>query len=443
MLLIIKFVKYDFNNKKYFSFQLVLIETLHSIGLSILGFIVLPAFDPASASVVYLAAGVGPPILDFFDKVANKLTAKSSKTAKSQNDNASESETQNPQPTDSTEAGTQNQNQTNGTETDMQLDGSKTIIKKHKSPNESKTETNDQNNTIESETKDPQNTHVKHSTNEHNVNSQKSSPDKAKESTFKCLLCDETSALSFTLPFTGFALQVAGIVLLTLYIKIGSIYVLFVISVVLISIKYWENFITMGTEGSSWFRQLKRELHIGRTKTSCIVSLLKMLITFFAVIGIFTSRGTDSMSALKALFNNGITTINTVFGEQQLGSNPICQTQVPFLATIICIICEYLCYKTSKTVCVINCQRFGFSFPLLILPIAVPAVIGGLMHQPDILKLDSCDVLFSDWCIKENGRLFENCKELIIAFLMLYISIIFITRHVWQSNGRKNGETAR
>ncbi|XP_052079458.1 chitin synthase chs-2-like [Mytilus californianus] len=424
---------------------LILIETLHSVGLSILGFIVLPALDPASASVVYLAAGVGLPMIDFFDKVVNKLDRKSSEITKKQNDIKPDTETKNQQPTNGTDLEKQNQKSTNGMETEIQNKKSPVETKTESQNQKSTNGTDNQQNTIESETKNPQNTNVNDTSNDHinDVDSRKITAEKAVESTCKFSFCDETSTLSFTLPFVGFALQIAGIILITLYIKIGSMNVLFVLSVILISIKYWENFITMGTESSIFLRQLKRELHIGRTKTSCLVSLWKMLVTFLAVIAIFTSRGTDSMGALKAIFNNGITTINTVFGEQRVGYNPICQTQVPFLATIICITCEYLCYKTSKTVCVINCQRFGFSFPLVMLQIAVPFVIGGLMHHPDIMKLDSCDLLFSDWCIKENGRLVENCMELIIAFVVLYISILLITRHAWQSNGRKNGETAR
>ncbi|CAC5405893.1 CHS1 [Mytilus coruscus] len=355
-------------------FAVIIIETLHSVGLSILGFLVLPAFDPASASVVYLATGVVPPILDLCDKISNAIGMKFPDTSNNQQS------------------------------------------------------TNDKNKTNEQKS---------------DGNSQDKSPDNTVGSPFKFPLCNETSKLSFSLPFAGLALQIAGVILITIYINIGSMMAFFVLSVVLVSVKYWENFITMGTEKSILFRKLKRELHIRRTKTSCIVSLWKMLITFLAVITIFTSRGTDSMLAFRALFNKGIASIKTVFGEQNMGFNPICQTDVPFLAALICIICDYLCYKTSKTVCVINCQRFGFSLPMAAIPPVVTIVIGGLMNHPDILKLDSCDLLFSDWCIKDNSRLSEKCTELIIAFVLLYISFLIITRHIWKSNGRKNGETAR
>ncbi|XP_052079460.1 chitin synthase chs-2-like isoform X2 [Mytilus californianus] len=289
------------------------------------------------------------------------------------------------------------------------------------------------------------NAKVQNQTNEqiNDGNLQGSSLDNTVGSPVKTSFCNETSKISFLLPFIGFTLQIAGIILITIYIKIGSVMALFVLSVLLVSIKYWENFISMGTGDSTFFRKLKRELHIGRTKTSCIVSLWKMLITFLALITIITSRGNNSMLVFRALFNKGIALTNTFFGEQHIGFNPICQTNVPFVAALICIICDYLCYKTSKTVCVINCQRFGFSLPMAVIPPVVTIVIGGLIHHPDILKLDSCDLLFSDWCIKDNSRLAEKCKELFIAFVLLYLSFLLIARHIWKSNGRKNGETAR
>ncbi|CAC5405891.1 unnamed protein product [Mytilus coruscus] len=135
---------------------LILIETLHSVGISILGFIVLPALDPASASVVYLAASVGLPMIDFFDKVVNKLTGKSSETTKKQNDIKPDTETKNQQPTHGTDPETQNQKSTNGTETEIQnqkaTNGIETDIQNKKSPNETENERQNQKSTNGTET---------------------------------------------------------------------------------------------------------------------------------------------------------------------------------------------------------------------------------------------------------------------------------------------------
>ncbi|CAG2190747.1 CHS1 [Mytilus edulis] len=464
---------------------LIGIETLHSVGLSIMGFIVLPAFDPASASVVYLAVCGILPILDLIDKMAIQLKRKSSKTLNQQTSKGTNSESncqnpsdktkeQPPQETDSkaTDTTKTNEQTTNGTssesnrqnpsdqteeQTSYGTDNEATDTKKtneqttngtsseSKRQNPSDETKNQPSSRTENETIRQQTTAGDNLKNENKTGEISREGTASKEDNFHSafIICNETSKLSFALPFAGLILHVAGVILIMIYINIGTMIALFLLSVLLISIKYWENFISMGTHESKFACRLKRELHTRRTKTSCILSFWKILITFCAVIVVFVSRGSDSMATLKALFNNGTTIMNTVFGEQQFGFNPVCQTNVPFLTAFICIMCNYLCYKASKTVCVINCQRFCFSLPIVMLLPVVTIVMGGLMNQPDVLKLDSCDLLFSDWCIIDSSRLSKNCSELLAAFIVLFLSILLITRHIWKTNGRKNGETAR
>lgn len=259
----------------------------------------------------------------------------------------------------------------------------------------------------------------------------------------KCSLFDEDSQLSFSFPLLGIAFQIIGIILIGLYIERDWLSGIFVVAVLFTSVKYWENFITMGDENSILLRRLKRELHVGRTKVTCLANIWKIIITFLAVITIFTSKSDDPTAVFKSLFNDGNATIFSIFGEKSMGDNPICQYNVPLLAAAITIICEYLCYKATKTICAINCQRFGYAIPMIILPVATTFTLVGLMHTPDILKFETCDLLFSDWCVQGNGNLVDNCTELFAAFFLLYFSILLITRHVWKVNGYKHGETAR
>ncbi|XP_071149954.1 chitin synthase chs-2-like [Mytilus edulis] len=319
----------------------LLIETIHSIGISILAFLVLPAFDPASASVVYLAVAVIPPLIDIIDKTVNE-----------------------PEEDD----------------------------------NEKKT----------------------------------------KQSTGR-----ETSKLSFFFPIFGFLLQIVGIVLIALYIKIGWLMGMFFMSAIFTSIKYWENFVDIGGDNPRFLCKVKWELHKGRTKVACLVNIWKIFVTFIAVMIIFSVQGQDSTSGLKSLFNSGISTLTSAFGDHTFGINPICTNRAPFIVAVISICCEYLCYKASKTVCVINCQRVGFSIPLVVVPIVTTLTLVSIMHQPEILKFSSCDLLFSTWCVKGIDQLIGNCTELFAAFFVLIASILLITRHIWKVNGYKHGETAR
>jgi len=253
-----------------------------------------------------------------------------------------------------------------------------------------------------------------------------------------------TSRASVVFPILGLILQIAGIIVIGIYMDSAWLGCLYAISVLCVSVKYWENFLHMGNEDSTLLRRIKFEYQIGRTKVTCIANLWKITLTFIVVITIFAIRTTDSTAGFKSLFDNGSSMLRTVFGERVLGDDLTCQMKVPFIVAIVNILCEYLCYKAAKTSCVIYSQIPCFSLPVYVLPVVTTLTLVGLMSRPDILKFDSCDLLFSEWCLT-NGivELGEKCMLLVIAFVLLYISIGLITRHVWKVHGYKHGETAR
>lgn len=257
-------------------------------------------------------------------------------------------------------------------------------------------------------------------------------------------LCKDSSRVSVFFPILGLILQVSGIIVIAIYTNKAWLAGLYVVSVLCVSVKYWENFLRMGNEKSTLLPRIKFEYQRGRTKVTCIANLWKITLTFIVVIVIFAFRATDSTAGFKSLFDNGSSMLRTVFGERVLGDDLTCQMKVPFIVAIVNILCEYLCYKAAKTSCVIYSQKPCFSFPVYFLPIVTTFTLVGLMSRPDILKFDSCDLLFSEWCLT-NGvvKLGDKCFLLVIAFVLLYISIGLITRHVWKHHGYKHGETAR
>ncbi|XP_052079428.1 chitin synthase chs-1-like [Mytilus californianus] len=316
-------------------------ETIHSIGISILAFLVLPAFDPASASVVYLTVAVTPPLINIIDQLVNQ---------RKEDDNENKS---------------------------------------------------------------------------------------------KLYMCSETSMLSISFPLIGFLLQLTGIVFIAIYIKIGWLIGMFIMSVFFTSIDYWENFVAREGNSSKFRRRMRYELGKQKTKLTFIVSFWKIIVTCIVIMAVFVGQGQDSSSAFKSLFNTGISTLTTAFGNRRFGYNPICKNYTPFILAVTNICCKYICYKSSRAVCVINCQRFGFSIPLTIIHVATTVTLIGLMYRPEILTFSSCDFLFSTWCIKGIDQLIGNCYELFVAFILLFISILLITRHIWIVDGFKHGEKSR
>lgn len=351
---------------------MIIIETCHSVGISILAFIVLPSFDPASASIVYLAVAVFLPLLDIIDKLYKMCTNR--------------------------------KHRVNVTK-DEQINTTKEV----------------------------------NNTNNGELNG------KTCGKWLKQIVCTDNFKFSFMYPCVGFLLQITGMILIAIYINIGWLKVLFVLAVLLVSMKHWDNFITIAREKDDTLspRQIKLIYQKGKTRITCLANLWKIIITFLSVIAIFTSRTTDSMSGFKSLFNSGKSTLNAVFGEREIGDSMTCQYGIPFKVAAINIVCDYVCYKAAKTACAIFTQRLCLFIPMLLLPVVTTFTLVGLMVNPDILKLDSCDLLFTEWCLKSIDGIGTYYIELIMAFVFLYLSIPVITRHVWRVNGYRQGETSR
>jgi len=357
----------------------IIIETCHSVGISILAFIVLPSFDPASASIVYLAVAVFPPFLDIIDKGTNACC----------------------------------RNRVNVTN-------------------------DDQINTTKEEVNNTNNEELNNTTNEP-LNGQTSGK------WLKKILCTDNFKFSFMYPFVGLILQITGIILIGIYIKIGWLIGLFVLAVLLVSTKHWDNFITIARELDDTLspRQIKLIYQKGKTRITCLANLWKIIITFLSVIAIFTSRTTDSLSGFESLFNSGKSTLNAVFGEREIGDSMTCQDGIPFKIAAINIISDYVCYKAAKTACAIFTQRLVLFIPMLLLPVVTTFTLVSLMVNPDILKFDACDLLFTEWCLKSIDGIGTYYIELIVSFVCLYLSIPLITRHVWRVDGYRQGETSR
>lgn len=234
----------------------------------------------------------------------------------------------------------------------------------------------------------------------------------------------------------GFLCQIIALILLVFYINSGQLSFYLALSTILVSLKYWENFIFLGKD--NFVRTFKHELHNGRTKVTCISNFVKIIVSFLSVIVIYAIRSDNSMKGIRSLFNIGLST----FGEYEIGQKENCERQVPFIIGMINIICDYLCYKAAKTACVIKCQVLGFTIPMFILPLATTSSLLLLMYYPEVLNISSCDIMFSDWCLTGALNVAENFDLLVCAYVVLYVSIILITSHVWK-NGYRLGQTAR
>lgn len=244
---------------------------------------------------------------------------------------------------------------------------------------------------------------------------------------------------------TGNITYLVGCILISIYLsKEGWVSAAFIISSIMSSVRYWENFVQIGNEKSgNCLSKLKYELHVARTKNTFIANIFKILSTLVVVIAIFTIKAKDSTLGIKALFGDCVTTIESLGETILFGESDKCVNNVPFLVATVNICCSYICYKSAKIICAINCQIIGFSIPLILVPIVSTITISGILTNPSILQFGSYDLLDPNFKLQDVNAVGNNARYIVIAFVFLMVSLLATTFHVWKSNGYRHGETSR
>jgi len=246
----------------------------------------------------------------------------------------------------------------------------------------------------------------------------------------------------------GILMQVFGIAMICYYIfssdLIGydsSLAAIFIVSAILVSLKYWETFV-VGKKKSRWLPHIKWIYKTRRTRIMFVVNIWKLIITFVSVIVIYSIKAEKSTDGVQSIFNIGTAKLKAIYGGHYLGINDTCQSYVPFVIAIINISITFVCSKAAKAACVIGFQKLCFSLPLIIVPIATVVVLEVLMFHPDILRLGDCDLYFAQWNLGEMEDINDSWPFL-VAGLALYLSLVCVTYHIWTSNGIILGKTQR
>ncbi|CAC5377819.1 CHS1 [Mytilus coruscus] len=247
----------------------------------------------------------------------------------------------------------------------------------------------------------------------------------------------------------GVLLQIGGIALICVYISWNNLNVdntvlviIFVVSAIFISLKYWENFVKSSADKRNWLSHLKWIYQTRRTKILCIVSFWKIIISFITILVLYAIQAENAIDGVKAIFNLDDTRLKYDFGSHFLGKPDICKAYIPYVVAVVNICSSYICAKAAKTACVTGSQILCFSIPLILAPLLTPFALQGLVSYPDILDFKDCDMFFSRWDIESMENISDSWP-LVVGGLLLYISILFVTSYIWTTNGFILGKTQR
>lgn len=381
-------------------------ELTHATGLCIMVFLVMPAFDPLSASILSYFVCIFPTVLSLRFQVRQE-----DKNFRKQRlrENINSTVTNNPRTDNSTV--TNNQRTDNSTVTNNQRTDTSTMT------NNPRTD----NSTV---------------TNNPHTN----------------LRYPET-------PFLGGLLFLIGLVFLCLYVyysaeddNVVAILVLLLISICMVSVIWWENFVTSNINPSSEAGKqsfLKDYVKSKREKVSVLVYLLKIAWIFLVtlIIYVIQSKGESTLDTARTfLYLDEAATVNTLSGAVRLESSSYitygCMTLNPYMMSLICLILTLIFFKMARYACRVVLQRKCFSLPIILNLFFVPLFFIIIMRYPLPFTAEGCNVLQPLWELDFNSSI-ERVWPLIASGCLGLLSVIILTTYIWSTGGSKMEKVER
>lgn len=392
-------------------------ELTHATGLCIMVFLVMPAFDPLSASILSYFVCIFPTVLSLRFQVRQEGNNFRKQRLR---ENINSTVTNNPRTDNNTV--TNNQRTDNSTVTNHQRTDHSTVTNNQRTDNSTMTNNpRTDNSTV---------------TNNPHTN----------------LRYPET-------PFLGGLVFLIGLVFLCLYVyysaeddNVVAILVLLLISICMVSVIWWENFVTSNIKQSSEAGKqsfLKDYVKSKREKVSVLVYLLKIAWIFLVtlIIYVIQSKGESTLDTARTfLYLDEAATVNTLSGAVRLESSSYitygCMTLNPYMMSLICLILTLIFFKMARYACRVVLQRKCFSLPIILNLFFVPVFFIIIMRYPLPFTAEGCNVLQPLWELDFNSSI-ERVWPLIASGCLGLLSVIILTTYIWSTGGSKMEKVER
>lgn len=294
--------------------------------------------------------------------------------------------------------------------------------------------------------------------------------------------------------------QIIGIVLFGVSILVGIHYmiqntvdekenlcILFVVSILLVSVVYWENFLIFSSTESkeattnqytnedtstnpesskepntnpdpsrntninqetpnssrpklSWKQFLVKYINSRREKVSILTAIWKVILTIGFPYLIFTARSIDEpLKVAEAISFLGRAKIKTLTGEVVLESQGYssfgCQRNDIVLLIVIGIILGFISFKSARFACRVCLQTWCFTIPLTLSLLSTPLVFIPIMKFPLFWTIQECSIVQPLWELKFND--FGTIWQVFLVEILGFFSCVLLTLYTWTNNGSK------
>lgn len=213
------------------------------------------------------------------------------------------------------------------------------------------------------------------------------------------------------------------------------------VSLILISLGWWENYVNkftrLGKLGEK-LKKLKRNIRRMRTKIYVVVSMWKIVLTLLLMTALMSTFNTSCLSVMFFRGNNNATDCpHMVYPLYVPNVQGTSYFNDPFWVAILQVLSCLFCYTFSKTACKIMLQVVSFSLPLMLV---APIMAGVFMGNCESWKTGGNvqnimpDYLF--WSCDLHGISYDFLENLISDYLLpiviaWWLSFMWVTFHIW------------
>ncbi|KAL3855404.1 hypothetical protein ACJMK2_014615 [Sinanodonta woodiana] len=213
--------------------------------------------------------------------------------------------------------------------------------------------------------------------------------------------------------------------------------VFLVLSPILVSICWWENYLNIEGQNNSLldkFARYIRDIQKRRKQINIAGNMWKILLTFIfpqLLLGIPCQSGIDCINTLYGNSYN-LSTLKGVLlwpvGPTNLTAAPSfgqCNNYLPIIIAVVSIVCSGICYKAAEIGCTILAQIVCMSLPLAMTsPVAIGVLIGYMGRSVQENSL-TCDLPFPFDVLKMTKYVESSNYWMIIVAGMLFTRSVY------------------
>lgn len=235
---------------------------------------------------------------------------------------------------------------------------------------------------------------------------------------------------------------VCGIALTAVYIFKSTnnyqiILPLYVLSSMLISVSFWENYFTNRKRQETEHNQIKSV-----RSEMCVIYSWKSVFTLCALLVVVAAQCEENSNSCieSVFFKRNRSLFKTFDGSEvyltSVPKNHFCTVNEEILLTAVCLLLGFFSYWLSGVACRTSFQRWVFSTSNTLSLLITPLLIFSLLYS-DTLPVFICPSYLSEIIINPSWSVPLNLGYICGATVSFLLATSIVSRHIWKTDGNR------